>query len=146
MRTQSKTNVPKAALLLQQVWYLWERHRDYLVDYLVLKQENLIFLEGLSDNASVPANCILSHSSTLYTYAFNFNFSFIKKKRLSLIILVTKAPQCPIIFSHPVLPIQPAAKSPMRTATGPTLNVDYLMDTVLKRPFSAENSRIAIHL
>lgn len=42
-------------------------HRDYLVDYLVLKQENLLFLEGLSDNASVPANCILSHSSTLYT-------------------------------------------------------------------------------
>ena len=80
--------------------------------------------------------------------SLNFNFSFIKKKqkRLSLIILVTKAPQCPIIFNHPVLPIQPAAKSPMRTATGPTLNVDYLMDTVLKRPFSAENSRIAIHL
>ena len=70
----------------------------------------------------------------------------LKKKKLSLIILVTKAPQCPIIFSHPVLPIQPAAKSPMRKATGPPLNVDYLMDTVLKRPFSAENSRIAIHL
>lgn len=146
MRTQSKINVPKAALLLQWVWYLWEWHRDYLVDYLVLKQENLIFLAGLSDNASVPANCIMSHSSALYTYSLHFNFSFMKKKRLSLIILVTKAPECPIIFNDPVLLIQPVANSPMTTVTGPTLNVDYLMDTVLKRPFSAENSKTAIHL
>lgn len=37
------------------------------VGYLVLTQENLIFLESLSGDISIPANCILAHFSVLYT-------------------------------------------------------------------------------
>lgn len=37
------------------------------VGYLVLMQENLIFLESLSGDISIPANCILAHFSVLYT-------------------------------------------------------------------------------
>lgn len=108
---------------------------DYLVDYLVLKQENLIFLKAylIMPLFQQTAYCLtLLHYIPMPSILISLS---LKKKRLSLIILVYQstpmsnhfsATQC---FQYKLS----AAKSPMRTATGPTLNVDYLMDTVLKR-------------
>lgn len=122
------------------------------VGYLVLKWRILMFLESLSDNASIPANCILFHSSALYTYSLNFNSSFIKKKKNKTLFKHTgqqsSYSQC-LNFSHQLPhPSDTRGRRPMRTATGYTVNVDCLMDIVLKRSFLSvlKTAEFAFHL
>lgn len=106
---------------------------------LVLTQENLIFLESLLGNISIPANCILSHFSALYTYSLNFKFFFVKKKKNkkdSSNRHPRSHSQCPN-FSHQLPNPSHTTRGSqlMRATTGHTVNCNYLMGIVLKRSF-----------
>ena len=74
-------------------------------------------------------------------YLFLILISFVKSKqktRLASTTLITKAVTLSaqtISINCPILLTQPEEGSPMRTTTGHTVNADYLVDILLKRPF-----------